>query len=197
MQIEKDAKCYLLTARGTLMPATYGGPVFETGRWFEQVRSLEGRLYTCRQENVLTEDEGRAMRTQRRAEQLTAEGYRVSLRLAGNAARYRIYSEEKHGPAGGYILMEILPGIFSCSCPAYEKHCECKHSEGLPGLLHSKAHEARKAGKDAHAETYHALAVGAHLHREAHVPTPQPAAAIDHSLAERRAWYEANVNRDF
>jgi hypothetical protein len=118
--------CYLLTQRGTLMPATTDGIVTDG---LVEVAGPTGKVYSCAPQNLVSQSDGEMMLRQKRAEQLAAEGYDAKRRGDGS---YRVYSEDRHGEYGGYNVTET-----SCTCPDFQKRGRpCKHMLGLCGLLH-------------------------------------------------------------
>lgn len=129
--------CYLLTSRGTLMPGDTDGIVTDG---LVEVTAPQGKVYTVQTCNLVSQEDGEQMLRQKRGEQLAAEGYDAKRRNDGS---FRVYSEDRHGEHGGYIVTET-----SCTCPDFIKRGQpCKHVYGLCHLLHIIA--ANKAAQRA------------------------------------------------
>lgn len=189
--MQAGERCYLMTSRAVLMPATFEGEVLgDDGRILMDVTSPNGSRYTCAPANIYDQATGRQMLREQRAAQLAGEGYVVHLMSSGD---YRICCPAKHGELGGYRLRALGSGEFWCSCPAHEQDGACKHADGLPGLLFQRAAEAAQAGKPQHAQTYVDLAVApSRLPQELAAPICRPM-----TLAERFAARGLNPDRDF
>ena len=135
-----QANCYLLTQKGTLMPATTDGELTETG--LVEVTSPNGTLYTAAPQNLVSQEEGSHMLRERRGEKLVAEGYHI-MHLRGD--RYRVWSQKRHGDHGGYLVTLGAapsnagpnPARPSCTCPDFAKRGgePCKHIHGAGELL--------------------------------------------------------------
>ena len=121
-----QATCYMLTQKGTLMPATLTGYA-ENG--LAVVASPTGTEYTCNPGNLVSLDDAAQMLRHRRAEQLADKGYVIG-HLFG--PHYRVDNPQKHGSQGGYIV-NIEQG--TCNCPDAAKGNQCKHVMGAADML--------------------------------------------------------------
>jgi DNA repair protein RadC len=166
----------------SLMPGILLGTRYDRGNEYYQVESPTGKVYTAVPSNVYGWHEGRAILKQRRAEQLSAEGYKVEVRADGS---YRVFCPRKHGADGGYIVRVNGDGDGLCDCPSVAKDGECKHTLGLSGLLISCASVAAHLGDEALASSFVDLAadpgVVAREIEAAAVATPEPT-PVAHAL---------------
>jgi hypothetical protein len=151
IQFLTGAACYLLCGTGHLMPGTV---VEYDGKGLCAVKSPGGKIYSCSPVNVLDPETGRIMLMHSRAETMAQEGYEIKVRLDRT---FRIFQLRKHGPAGGYIV-RFTDESLTCTCPAHDKSCTCKHVMAVCSLLLKRSDRLREAGKTSVATRYINLA---------------------------------------
>ena len=151
IQFPTGAACYLLCTTGHLMPGTVAG---YDSKGLCAVKSPGGKIYSCSPVNVLDPETGRIMLMHSRAETMAQEGYEIKVRLDRT---FRVFQPRKHGTAGGYIVRFSADSL-TCSCPAHDKACTCKHVMAVCSLLFKRSDRLREAGKAGVATRYVNLA---------------------------------------
>ena len=121
--------CYLLCNNDRLMPAQVAGI---TDNGMVEVTSPDGRSYTAAPQNIVNLEDAAHMLRIRRADKLISQGY-VVCQIAEYS--FRVWSPEKHGEYGGYIVNDFGNGHTCCTCPDAAKGNECKHILGLAELM--------------------------------------------------------------
>ena len=187
--MEIGEKCYLLTSKGSLMPACFVGEVNE---WQAEVCSPAGDIYKCQKANLFDDLTGRLMNLQKRGENLVAMGYDVAIKPDGS---FRVFHMKRHGKDGGYILRRDGERI-CCTCPSWNAETAlCKHVLGLCSLLYAKAQQAREQGKVMQANRWELFAQRiAFGEAPEPVETPTPPRK---TREERSRWFDENRERDF
>jgi hypothetical protein len=200
------SNCYMLTSRGTLMPGEMINNYYDGSTHLADVQAPNGKVYTCRYDNVYDAQTGAIMLMHSRAETMAAEGYLITVR---NDGRFRVYQRTKHGGAGGYIVL-LADDTAHCTCPAFEKVGVCKHQMAVCSLLIRKAGNAGdldwKAGETRYSRLAQRLAgidtapAPKAKTELVQVPVEPTSAKQQETEAERIARYaqmDADIRRDY
>jgi hypothetical protein len=144
------------------MPAHYAGPVVDRTD-LAIVEGPEGKVLTCQVANLVDEETGRGMLSQKRAERMAVEGYRIAVRLDST---FRVYNPDKHGANGGWVVSRGQDGRLGCNCPAARRVRPCKHVLAVCMLLIRQARLMDAQGKVRVASRYGNLANRIHYEME-------------------------------